>query len=145
MRKFEHLTFVFWKKHPGEKAKLMGQAVELLWDPRSHETQGRSGKGTWRDTARRIGEPLYVVPIYALALAGLYFAPFGFTSLAVLLLAYNTAAAMLFAGTTRYRVPFDFLLVLLGSAVFERALSIRRYRAVMPSAFWSAENDARAR
>jgi 4-amino-4-deoxy-L-arabinose transferase-like glycosyltransferase len=145
MRKFEHLTFVFWKKHPGEKAKLMGQAVELLWDPRSHETQGRSGSGTWRDTARRIGEPVYLVPLYVLALAGLYFAPFGFASLALLLLTYNTAAAMLFAGTTRYRVPFDFLLALLGSAVFERALSARRYRSAMPSAFWSAENDASAR
>jgi hypothetical protein len=145
MRKFEHLTFVFWKKHPGEKAKLMGQAVELLWDPRSHETQGRSGKGTWRDTARRVGEPVYLVPIYLLAVAGLYFAPFGFTALATLLLAYNTAAAMLFAGTTRYRVPFDFLLVLLAATVFERALSSRRYRSAMPSAFWSAENDASAR
>jgi hypothetical protein len=145
MRKFEHLTFVFWKKHPGEKAKLMGQAVELLWDPRSHETQGRSGKGTWRDTARRVGEPVYLVPIYLLAVAGLYFAPFGFTALATLLLAYNTAAAMLFAGTTRYRVPFDFLLVLLAATVFERALSSRRYRSEMPSAFWSAENDASAR
>ena len=145
MRKFEHLTFVFWKKHPGEKARLMGQAVELLWDPRSHETQGRSGKGTWRDTARRVGEPVYLVPIYLLAVAGLYFAPFGFTALATLLLAYNTAAAMLFAGTTRYRVPFDFLLVLLAATVFERALSSRRYRSAMPSAFRSAENDASAR
>jgi 4-amino-4-deoxy-L-arabinose transferase-like glycosyltransferase len=145
MRKFEHLTFVFWKKHPGEKARLMGQAVQLLWDPRSHETQGRSGKGTWRDTARRVGEPAYVVPIYILAVAGLFFSPFAFSVLAALLLAYNTAAAMVFAGTTRYRVPFDFLLVLLASAVFERALSRRRYRSAMPSAFWSAENEADAR
>ena len=119
--------------------------MELLWDPRSHETQGRSGKGTWRDTARRVGEPVYLVPIYLLAVAGLYFAPFGFTALATLLLAYNTAAAMLFAGTTRYRVPFDFLLVLLAATVFERALSSRRYRSAMPSAFRSAENDASAR
>jgi 4-amino-4-deoxy-L-arabinose transferase-like glycosyltransferase len=113
MTDFEHKTFVFWREHPGEKGKLMAQATWLLWDPRSHETQGRSGKGTWRDTARRVVEPLYMVPIYLLALAGLFLARRWFMALAVLLLAYNTAAAMAFAGTTRYRVPFDFLLVLL--------------------------------
>jgi hypothetical protein len=145
VRKFEHLTFVFWKKHPGEKAKLMGQAVELLWDPRSHETQERSGKGTWRDTARRIGEPVYLIPLYALALAGLFFAPAVFAWLAVILLAYNTAAAMIFAGTTRYRVPFDFLVVLLAAAAAERVWSAVRYRSATASASASAENDVSAR
>ena len=140
MRMFEHLTFVFWRKHPGEKAKLMGQAVSLLWDPRAHETVGRSGKGTWHDTARRVGEPLYLVPVYALALAGLVAAPFAFTSLAVLLLAYNTAAAMLFAGTTRYRVPFDFLLTLLAASAVEWLWSRLRYRVSMRSAAAAAEN-----
>jgi hypothetical protein len=113
MTEFEHKTFTFWREHPGEKAKLMAQATQLLWDPRSHETQGRSGKGTWRDTVRRVVEPLYMIPIYLLAIAGLFTARRWFVALAVLLLAYNTAAAMAFAGTTRYRVPFDFLLVLL--------------------------------
>ncbi len=140
MRQFEHLTFVFWREHPGEKAKLMGQAVELLWDPRSHETQGRSGKGTWRDTARRVGEPLYIVPIYLLAAAGLFLAPQAFVVLAVLLLAYNTLAAMIFAGTTRYRVPFDFLLVLLASATVDRLLSSSRYTRTTPSVAADAEN-----
>ncbi len=140
MRQFEHLTFVFWREHPGEKAKLMGQAVELLWDPRSHETQGRSGKGTWRDTARRVGEPLYIVPIYLLATAGLFLAPQPFVVLAVLLLAYNTLAAMIFAGTTRYRVPFDFLLVLLASATVDRLLSSSRYTRATPSVAADAEN-----
>lgn len=140
MRKFEHLTFVFWRKHPDEKAKLMGQAVELLWDPRSHETQGRSGKGTWRDTARRIGEPAYIIPIYLLALAGLFLAPTAFVVLATLLLAYNTLAAMVFAGTTRYRVPFDFLLVLLAAAAAERLLSSSRYTRATPSVAADVEN-----
>lgn len=134
MRTFEHKTFHFWRQHPGEKAKLMGQATELLWDPRSHETQGRSGKGTWRDTARRVGEPLYMIPIYVLAIVGLFVAERAFVWLAVLLLAYNTAAAMLFAGTTRYRVPFDFLLVLLAAAAVER------YTRSTPSAAASGEN-----
>jgi 4-amino-4-deoxy-L-arabinose transferase-like glycosyltransferase len=145
MHRFEHLTFVFWRHHPGEKAKLMGQAVELLWDPRAHETQGRSGRGTWRDTARRIGEPVYLVPIYALAVAGLLFAPGAFAVLAAAFLAYNTGAAMIFAGTTRYRIPFDFLLVLLAAAAVERALSSVRYRRATPSAAASAENVRSAR
>jgi 4-amino-4-deoxy-L-arabinose transferase-like glycosyltransferase len=145
MRKFEHLTFVFWRKHPGAKVKLMGQAVELVWDPRVHETEGRSGKGTWRDKVRSIGEPIYIVPIYLLAIAGLSFAPTTFSVLALLLLAYNTAAAMAFAGTTRYRVPYDFLLVLLASATVDRLWSRRRYRDATPSAAASAENDSTAR
>jgi 4-amino-4-deoxy-L-arabinose transferase-like glycosyltransferase len=144
MRKFEHLTFVFWREHPGEKAKLMAQAAGLLWDPRSHETQGRSGKGTWRDKARKIGEPLYVVPIYLLALIGLAVARIRFAVLAGLLLAYNTAAAMLFAGTTRYRVVFDFLLALLAVSTVERVLSSWRYRSAMRSAAASAENEPTA-
>ena len=134
MRTFEHKTFRFWRQHPGAKAKLMAQATELLWDPRSHETQGRSGKGTWRDTARRVGEPLYMIPIYVLAIVGLFVAERAFVWLAVLLLAYNTAAAMLFAGTTRYRVPFDFLLVLLAAA------AVDRYTRSTPSTAASGEN-----
>jgi 4-amino-4-deoxy-L-arabinose transferase-like glycosyltransferase len=140
MRKFQHLTFVFWREHPGEKAKLMGQAVELLWDPRSHETQGRSGKGTWRDTVRRVGEPLYIIPIYLLALAGIFFAARPFLVLTALLLGYNTLAAMVFAGTTRYRVPFDFLLVVVASVAVERLASSSRYMAATPSAAADAEN-----
>jgi 4-amino-4-deoxy-L-arabinose transferase-like glycosyltransferase len=140
MRTFEHRTFVFWRKHPGEKAKLMAQATELLWDPRSHETQGRSGKGTWRDTARRVGEPVYMIPLYVLAIAGLFLAPRAFAALALLLLAYNTAAAMLFAGTTRYRVPFDFLLALLAACAVDRLWSRSRYTRSTPAAAASAEN-----
>jgi dolichyl-phosphate-mannose-protein mannosyltransferase len=145
MRKFEHLTFVFWRKHPGEKGKLMAQAAGLLWDPRSHETEGRSGKGTWRDTARKVGEPIYLVPLYLLAIAGLAIARIRFAVLAALLLAYNTVAAMVFAGTTRYRVPFDFLLVLLAVSTIERLLNSWRYRSATPSAATSAENDVTAR
>lgn len=134
MREFEHKTFVFWRNHPGEKAKLMGQAVQLLWDPRAHETQGRPGKGTWQDTARSVVEPLYMIPIYLLAIAGLFTARRWFVALAGLLLAYNTAAAMAFAGTTRYRVPFDFLLVLLAAS------AVARYTRSTPSTAASGEN-----
>jgi hypothetical protein len=126
MRLYEHAAKVYVEHHPGEKLKLMGQSTSLLWDPRAHETQGRAGKGTWRDTARRIGEPLYMIPIYLLAIAGVFLVSRAFAALALLLLAYNTAAAALFAGTTRYRVPFDFLLVLL--AVYALDALYRRFR-----------------
>ena len=140
MHMFEHKTFVFWEHHPGTKLKLMAQATELLWDPRAHETQGRSGKGTWRDTARSIGEPLYIVPIYILAIVGLFFAPQAFAVLAGLLLLYNTADAWAFAGTTRYRVPFDFLLVLLAACAVDGLLKRFQYTASTPSAAAPAEN-----
>lgn len=140
MTLYENATFRFWRHHPGEKVKLMAQATQLLWDPRAYETQTRSGKGTWRDTARRIGEPIYMIPVYVLAIAGLFFAPRGFVVLAVLLEAYNTAAAALFAGTTRYRVPFDFLLVLLAATAVEWLWTRVRYRESIRSAAAAAEN-----
>jgi hypothetical protein len=140
MREFEHKTFVFWRKHPGEKAKLVVQSVELLWDPRVHETIGRPGRGTWQDVARQYLEPIYVFPIYALAIGGAFFAETSFVVLALLLLGYNTVAAAVFAGTTRYRVPFDFLLVLLATVAFERLASSSRYRRSTPSAAAVREN-----
>jgi hypothetical protein len=146
MRKFEHLAVDYVEDHPGAKGKLMVQATRLLWDPRAHETEGRSGKGTWRDSVRRIVEPIWAVPVYLLAIAGLVWATSrGFAALAAVLLAYNTVAAMAFAGTTRYRVPFDFLLVLLGASALERLRSRSRYTAATPSAAASAENDSTAR
>ena len=125
MHTFEHLTFTFWRNHPVEKAKLIVQATQLLWDPGVHETQGRQGRGTWQDTARSVVEPVYVIPLYVVAAIGLFFVPTVFAWLAGLLLAYNTAAAMLFAGTTRYRVPYDFLLALLAGGAIERLLRSR--------------------
>ena len=54
------------------------------------------------------------------------------------MLGYNTLAAMVFAGTARYRAPWDFLLALLAAfalaAVWERYGRRRRYEAPSPSA-----------
>jgi len=44
----------------------------------------------------------------------------------VLLLAYQTAVAMIFVGVTRYRVPWDFLLCVLAAAAVLEA--VRRAR-----------------
>ena len=116
MRKFQHLVWRFWVDHPGEKAELAAQAGSMLWQPSAHATEGRSGRGTWLDRVRKDVEPAYMIPVFALAAAGLLLAPRRYAALAVLLLVYQTGVAMLFAGDTRYRAPWDFLAMVLAAA-----------------------------
>ena len=135
MHLYRDAVFDFWREHPDEKARLALQATRLLWSPVPSESD-ESGSGLAR-TARKTIEPAYVVVLYALALAGLFVAPGRFAALALLLLAYNTLAAMVFAGTARYRVPWDFVLALLAAfalaALWERVRARRGYPAA-PSA-----------
>jgi 4-amino-4-deoxy-L-arabinose transferase-like glycosyltransferase len=114
---YRHLVFQFWRDHPGEKAKLAGQAVRMLWDPRAIRTEGREGKSGFVDKARTWVQPLYEIPLYVLAVAGLFLVPRRFAALILLLLAYQTLAAIGFAGVTRYRVPWDFTLALCAAPV----------------------------
>jgi hypothetical protein len=72
-----------------------------------------------------------VIALYALAVAGFFVAPPHFVGLATVLLAYNTLAAMVFAGTVRYRAPWDFLLALL--ATFALAALWERLRRRRPA------------
>jgi len=116
MRFFQHKVHDFWLHHPGEKAKLSLLSAQMLWQPSVVETGGRPGEDTWLDTLRTSSEPLFVVPLYLLAAVGLFLVPRAFAVLTILLLAYQTAVAMIFVGVTRYRVPWDFLLCLLASA-----------------------------
>jgi hypothetical protein len=116
MRLFQDEVIEFWREHPGEKARLAGQAARLLWQPNVLETEGRPGAGTWRDTARSIVEPAFMIALYAAAIVGLFVLPRAFVGLALTLLGYQTVVAMLFAGATRYRVPWDFLVAILGAA-----------------------------
>jgi 4-amino-4-deoxy-L-arabinose transferase-like glycosyltransferase len=106
----------FWSDEPGEKARLSGQAVRMLWDPRVLRTEGRPGAGGAVDRARTWVQPLYEIPLYALALVGLFLVPRRVAVLIVALLLYQTLAAVGFAGATRYRVPWDFTLALAASA-----------------------------
>ena len=69
-----------------------------------------------------------MIPLYALALWGLFLAPRRFAALAGLLLSYNTLMAMVFAGTVRYRAPWDFLLALLAAFALARLWKIARER-----------------
>jgi hypothetical protein len=120
MRFYEHLAIEYWKQHPGGKVKLMALSAKLLWQPSVFETTGRNGAGSQLDVGRRVIEPAYMWALYALAAVGLYFAPRAFVALAVLLAAYQTAAALAFVGATRYRVAWDFLLALLATAALAR-------------------------
>jgi hypothetical protein len=118
---YQHKAWLFVRDHPGAKAKLAGLAVQMLWDPRTTASATDSGHGLLRTWA----QPLYTSLLYALAIAGLFFAPRRFAALALLILAYQTLAAVVFVGATRYRISTDFLLALLAAAVFER-LFVRR-------------------
>jgi 4-amino-4-deoxy-L-arabinose transferase-like glycosyltransferase len=132
MRFFQHKAHAFWFHHPGEKAKLALLSGQMLWQPSVVETGGRPGENTWLDTLRTSSEPLFVIPLYCLAVAGLFLVPRAFAVLTLLLLAYQTAVAMIFVGVTRYRVPWDFLLCILAAtalaALARRVAESRRDR-----------------
>jgi 4-amino-4-deoxy-L-arabinose transferase-like glycosyltransferase len=125
MRFYRHRALDFIRDHPGEKTKLAAVATRMLWQPSVTRTEGRSGRGTFLDTARTWIEPAYMIVLYLLAAVGTLFLPRRITALAVILLAYDTFAAMLFAGETRYRVPWDFLIALAASAAVVELASRR--------------------
>jgi 4-amino-4-deoxy-L-arabinose transferase-like glycosyltransferase len=126
MRLYRREVIDFWQDHPGEKARLMGQAARMLWDPRSIRTEGRAEAGGFVDDARTWVQPLYTIPLYVLAAIGLFVMPRRIAVLFVALLAYNTLAALVFAGATRYRVPWDFVLALAAGAAVVALLDRRR-------------------
>jgi 4-amino-4-deoxy-L-arabinose transferase-like glycosyltransferase len=116
---YENLAFTWMEDHPGAKAKLAALSAKLLWQPSVFETSGRPGAGTSLDVGRRVIEPLYMWVVYALAFVGLFVASRAFVALALVLLAYQTGAALVFVGATRYRVAWDFLLAILAAAALQ--------------------------
>jgi hypothetical protein len=127
MRFYRRRALEFMRDDPAEKAELAALAARMLWQPAVTTTEGRSGAGTRLDTAREWVEPAYMVPLYALGVAGLPFLRRRLAALVLLLLAYNTLAAMLFAGQTRYRVAWDFLIAIsAAAAALHVATRIRR-------------------
>lgn len=118
----------FWRDEPGEKARLAVQAVGMLWSPFLSVEADDPGQQGAADFAQRTVEPAFVLVLYALALWGAFLAPRRFVVLAAILLGYNTLAAMVFAGTVRYRAPWDFLLALLAAFALERAWELVRER-----------------
>jgi 4-amino-4-deoxy-L-arabinose transferase-like glycosyltransferase len=116
---YEHLAFQWVRHHPGAKAKLALLSMKLLWQPSVIETEN-PGSGPKLDIGRHVIEPAYMVALYLLAAAGLFLAPRPFVVLALLLLAYQTLCAIAFVGATRYRIAWDFLVVLLATATLAR-------------------------
>ncbi len=125
---YENLALTWMRDHPGDKAKLAALSAKLLWQPNVFETSGRPGVATNLDVGRRIVEPVYMWVLYALAAVGLFVAPRPFVAFALLLLAYQTGAALVFVGATRYRVAWDFLLALLAAAALQRLVKRVRTR-----------------
>jgi 4-amino-4-deoxy-L-arabinose transferase-like glycosyltransferase len=120
MAEFQSKVISFWTHHPGAKAKLVPLDLEWFWQPQVVGVTDRPGQGTWLDTMRFYAEPAYMVALYFVAAFGLFLVPRRFAALAVVLLAYQTAVAALFVGETRYRVPWDFLIALLGASALVR-------------------------
>jgi hypothetical protein len=120
MRLYNHAVKEFWVHHPVEKLRLMRQATVLLWQPSVFETEGGPDSGGVVGTLRSVAEPVYMIPLYVLAIAGLWFVPRRFAVLALCFVGYETFAAWVFAGTTRYRVAWDFLLAVLAAAALAR-------------------------
>ena len=127
-------VFDFWRDEPGEKARLAVQAVGMLWSPVLSVAADESGQQGLAGFAQRTVEPVYVVLLYLFALWGAFIAPRRFVVLAALLLGLNTVMAMVFAGTVRYRVPWDFVLALLAAFGLERAWVLLRERRAGASA-----------
>jgi 4-amino-4-deoxy-L-arabinose transferase-like glycosyltransferase len=126
MRFYTRLARNWIENHPRDKAKLAQLAVRMEWDPRPTKTEGRAGKGGTVDTARDTVQPVYTGVLFALGVVGLWFAPRAFVVLALALLAYNTLFAAIFAGATRYRAPWDFLLALLAAFAVQAFWERRR-------------------
>jgi hypothetical protein len=128
MRFYRHLVFEFWRDHPGEKARLAGQASWMLWDPQAIRTKGRAESGGAVDVLREWAQPAYSIALFVLGVLGVWLLPGRLALLGAVLLAYQTLLAMGFAGATRYRVPWDFLIALAAAAAVWWALDRRRGR-----------------
>lgn len=137
MRFYQDEVKRFWRDHPGEKAKLSAQAVRMLWSPFLSVEADDEGQQGLSNLAQRTVEPIYVVLLYVFAIAGAWLAPRRYVALAALLLSYNTIAAMVFAGTIRYRVPWDFVLAVLAAfalvRLWDRFAQRKRYDVPEPS------------
>jgi hypothetical protein len=121
MRFYRARALDFMRDHPGEKAKLAGVGARMLWQPAVTRTEGRQAAGSFVDVGRKWIESAYVIALYALALLGLPLLPRRLAALSLLLLVYVTLTAMLFAGETRYRAVWDFLIALPAAAALSAA------------------------
>jgi hypothetical protein len=111
---------------------LAAQAVVMLWSPTFSVDSDDAGRGRLAELGRDVVEPVFMVAVYLLAIVGAVLAPRRLVALTALLVGYNTLAAMAFAGTVRYRAPFDFLLALLAATALVRGWGRLRQRRSRP-------------
>ena len=105
---------------PGRRRSSPRQATWMLWNPRVG-IEGAQESGV--DSLRHWAEPLYAVPLFLLAIAGLFVVPVAVPRARPDLRPLRDRAAWVFAGTTRYRVPWDFVLALLAAAAIDRLIA----------------------
>ena len=130
MRLYRGEVLEFWREHPDEKARLAVQATRMLWNPAVTPRDPATDLSSPLNRARAWVEPLYMAPLFALAVYGLTRVPRAFAALAVVLLGYQWLVAMIFVGATRYRAPWDFLVALLAAAaILDLAHRWRRRRS----------------
>jgi hypothetical protein len=79
---------------------------------------------------REWAQPAYSIALFVLGILGVWLLPGRLALFGVVLLAYQTLVAMGFAGATRYRVPWDFLIALAATAAVWWAIDRRRRRSV---------------
>ena len=106
MRLYQDEVWAFWRDHPGEKVKLDGAGDGAALAAVGVPERGRAVDGRRVDTLRSVAEPALHDP--ALPARDrrplLRAAPRSSCSRSVFV-GYETFAAWVFAGTTRYRVP----------------------------------------
>ena len=136
MRLYQHEVREFWLHHPGEKLKLMAQATVMLWQPSVVRDRGRARRGPARSA--RCGasaEPLYMDPALPARDRRLLVRAAPVPRARAVLRRLRDVAAWVFAGTTRYRVAWDFLLAVLAAvassavpvaSAASRAAAVRR-------------------
>ena len=127
-RYYRELVFDFWRENPDEKGRLAAQAVQMLWSPTFSVDSDDAGRGRVAELGRDVVEPAFMIAVYLLAIVGALVAPRRFVALVFGLVGYNTLVAMAFAGTVRYRAPFDFLLAILAAAALVRGWEWLRAR-----------------
>ncbi len=131
-RYYRELVVDFWRENPDEKGRLAAQAVQMLWSPTFSVDSDDAGRGRVAELGRDVVEPVFMVAVYLLAILGAVLAPRRFVALVFLLVGYNTLVAMAFAGTVRYRAPFDFLLAILAAVALVRGWEWLRERSYRP-------------
>jgi Dolichyl-phosphate-mannose-protein mannosyltransferase len=118
---YEHKVIAFWRHHPGEKVRLAVQGSKMLWNPVVSPPPTRSDEESWLTGLRDSVEPIYIGAVFVLAVVGLFVVPRRLAAVALLLLLYQWAMAIVFVGATRYRVPWDFVPALLAAAAVAAA------------------------